>query len=154
GDPGPGPTAAAGATGRARPRTTHPHGPELVMLCLAQPITPPDARRRGMVLLVVITMLTLFAVVGLSFVYYAESEATSAKLARESETLVRPDVDPELALSLFLNQLVYGVRDDEAGAYSSLRGHDLSRGVYGLNYEFQPDGSVLLGVNETPFNGT
>src|SRR5262245_24107611 len=124
------------------------------MLSLAQPVTPAAGRRRGMVLLVGITLLTLFAVVGLSFVYYAEAEATSAKLARESETLVRPDVDSELALSLFLNQLIYGVRDDETGAYSALRGHDLARGMFGLNYEFQPDGSVLLGTNETPFNGT
>ena len=45
------------------------------------------ARRKGVILLVVITLLTLFAVVGLTFVLYAESEATSARTFREAQNL-------------------------------------------------------------------
>jgi len=43
-------------------------------------------RRRGMILLVVLTLLTLFAVVGLSFALYAESEATGSRIHREAQT--------------------------------------------------------------------
>ncbi len=123
------------------------------MLPLAQPL-PPATARRGTVLLVVITLLTLFAVVGLSFVYYADSEATSSRYFREAQALTAPDVEPELALAFFLNQLIYGARDDDSGVYSALRGHDLLRGVYGLNYEFGTSGEILLQANELPFNGT
>src|SRR5262245_6008882 len=124
------------------------------MLHLTQPLAPRGGRE-GMVLLIVITMLTLFAVVGLSFVYYAEAEATSSSFFRQSESLYAPDTDPELALSLFLNQLIYGVRDDESGVYSSLRGHDMLRTMYGLDYDIDPaTGNLLLGVNEQMFNGT
>jgi CHASE1-domain containing sensor protein len=58
--------------------------------------------RPGVILLVVITLLTLFAVVGLAFVLYAQSEANAARLAREAETLTRPDADPEQLLGYFL----------------------------------------------------
>ena len=43
-------------------------------------------RRRGVVLLVVLAMLTLFAVVGLTFVYYAESEANQAANQKQCQT--------------------------------------------------------------------
>jgi hypothetical protein len=100
--------------------------------------------RRGAVLLVVITMLVLFAAVALAFVYYAQSEATASRYGRESQTAFRPDLDPELALSYFLSKLLYGDADDATGVYSALRGHDLSRLVYDWN-----DATF----NTTPFNG-
>ena len=40
-------------------------------------------RRKGIILLVVISLLTLFAVVGLSFVLYSEGSANSARIWRE-----------------------------------------------------------------------
>jgi hypothetical protein len=94
--------------------------------------------RRGIVLLVVITLLTLFAVVGLTFVIYAQAEAGSARAWRESESAQRPDADPELLLAHFLGQLVY----DTTNPFSALRGHSLARTMYG------PAGST------TPFAGT
>ena len=57
----------------------------------------PSGRRPGAVLLIVITLMALFTAIGLSFVYYAEAEATASKLFREGTDLSRPDVDPELA---------------------------------------------------------
>src|SRR5262245_58182583 len=90
-------------------------------------------RRRGVILLVVISLLTLFAVVGLSFLLYANATATAARLSREAQVQGRVDMDPELLFSLFLGQLVYDAPDDERGVYSALRGHSLARGMYGLN---------------------
>ena len=55
-------------------------------------------RREGVVLLMVIAMLALFATVGLSFVYYSESVALTARYARISATSelrdIAPDPDP------------------------------------------------------------
>src|SRR5438477_8912319 len=90
-------------------------------------------RRRGVVLVVILMLLTLFAVVGLSFVIYAGSSATASRLHRESETLTQPDIDPELLLGYFLGQLIYDVPDDAAGAASALRGHSLARTMYGYH---------------------
>src|SRR5262249_2235615 len=101
-------------------------------------------RRRGIILLVVLAFLTLFAVVGLTFVFYADSQATSARAYREAQSLTRPDLDPELLLAYFLGQLIYDCPDDAGGVYSALRGHSLARLMYGFD-----DG----GRNAVPFNG-
>ena len=108
-------------------------------------------RRRGVVLLVVIAMLALFASVGLSFVYYAEAEANIAAVGAQAEATKwgGPDVEPEMLLSFFLGQLMLGTDDkmDLQGnnsLLSSLRGHDLARGMYGYNRH---------ALNVVPFNG-
>lgn len=85
--------------------------------------------RAGVVLLVVISLLMLFAVVGIAFVIYAQAQATTARIHRESESLTRPDLDPELLLAYFLGQAVYDTED----VYSALRGHSLARNMYGYN---------------------
>ena len=51
--------------------------------------------RRGVILLVVIVLLTLFAAVGISFVFYADAEAVSARVFREAVGQDRPDRNPE-----------------------------------------------------------
>lgn len=104
-----------------------------------------NSRRRGIVLLVVMALLSLFAAVGIGFVIYAESAATSAKYNREAYAPTQPDVDPELILNYFLSQFIY----DTDNLYSSIRGHSLGRSLYGLNYD-----GAALGQNETPFDGT
>src|SRR5260370_29088937 len=100
--------------------------------------------RRGVMLMVVLALLALFAVVGVSFVYYADAEAKAARISLEAEIQSRPDMNPELLLAYFLGQLLYDV-DDQAGAYSALRGHSLVRLLYGYNDQ---------DLNGTPFNGT
>jgi hypothetical protein len=95
------------------------------------------------ILLVVLALLTLLALVGLSFVMYADSEATSARIAREAESVA--DANPDLLIGWFLGQFLYDVPDDVGGVYSGLRGHSLARLTYGYHDE---------AVNATPFNGT
>src|SRR5438105_14116252 len=94
--------------------------------------------RDGVVLLVVISLLVLFALVGIAFVVYAESQANTSRIWREGEALEQPDMDPELLLSAFLGQLLY----DTDNPLSALRGHGLVRNMYG-----QPGTTI-------PFNGT
>jgi hypothetical protein len=86
-------------------------------------------QRQGVVLLVVIAMLTLFAAVGLAFVFYAESEATAANLTVQAGSKSAPDADPELLLSYFLSQFIYGTNNPG----SAIRGHDLGTTMFGNN---------------------
>src|SRR5579871_3295957 len=108
------------------------------------------APRPAVILIVVLILLALFALVGLSFVVLADSIAQASRLAREAESPLLSDVDPELLLSYFLGQLIYDA-DDRTGIYSALRGHSLARTLYGLNYD--PVSNHLL-PNNVPFNGT
>jgi hypothetical protein len=96
--------------------------------------------RRGVVLLIVITMLALFATVALAFVFYAESESTGAALTRQAQVRTWPDSDPELLLSFFLRAAIYG--DDNV--YSALRGTEMARLMYGYN---------PYGANASAFSG-
>jgi len=100
--------------------------------------------RRAVILMVVLSLLTLFALVGITFVLYADAEATAARVFREAETAQAADVNPQEALAFFLGQLIYDVPDTAAGAASGLRGHSLARTMYGYQYP---------GLNVVPFNG-
>src|SRR5579883_2344991 len=116
-------------------------------------------RRPGVILLVVLALLTLFAIVGISFVLYAHAVATSSRYYRESQSESRPDIDPELLLNYFMGQLLFDVPDDERGVYSCLRGHSLARNMFGLDYQVTVDPdtgdqTVLYDRNDVPFNGT
>ncbi|HXG12395.1 MAG TPA: hypothetical protein VNK04_21745 [Gemmataceae bacterium] len=114
------------------------------------PVAEP---RRGMILLVVLLMLLLFAILGLSLVFYADAEATAARAYRDAQAKGTADIDPEALLAYFLGQLIYDVPDDERGVWSGLRGHSLARNMFGLNYELAPDGTLRLRNNDVPFNG-
>jgi hypothetical protein len=111
----------------------------------------PKLTRRGVVLLVVIALLALFSAVGLSFVYYADSESTSSQFYRESTTNLQSDINPEMLLSYFLGQMIYDA-DDYTGVYSALRGHSLWRNMYGLNYPNDPNNSAYSGIGRLHYN--
>ena len=132
---------------------------------LQMPLSSPATCRRAdlrqaMVLLIVIVMLTLFAVVGLAFVFYAEAESTAAMGSRDAAQYRAPEVDPESAMAIFLGKFLYGDRDDVQGVYSALRGYDLMRGVYGTDYNFiagptptSPQ-QMQMYCRSAPFSGT
>lgn len=89
---------------------------------LRSPASPP---RRGMILLVVLVLLTLFAIVGVAFVTFSENQTTTASYQKSQETENRPD--PDLLLGYVLNQLVF----DTGKGDSALRTHSLMRNMYG-----------------------
>jgi hypothetical protein len=109
--------------------------------------------RRGVILLVVLALLTLFAIIGIAFVLYASAASTSAQLQREGEAPSRPNLEPELLFSYFLGQLLYDVPDNDQGVYSGLRGHSLCRSMFGYNYKIGLDGTVQPEPNDVPFKG-
>jgi hypothetical protein len=116
---------------------------------------PHGARRRGVILIVVLSLLTLFAVLGLAFVLYADSSALSSNVAKQAENQTPPDMDPEQALALFLGQCIYDVMDDDTGVHSSLRGHSFSRNMYGWFYPAAANSQAApWPINDKPFNGT
>jgi hypothetical protein len=97
-------------------------------------------RRPGMVLLIVMALLALFATVALSFVFYADSAAVASQMNRASMQQQQSDLDTELLAAYFLNQLLY----DTDNIYSAMRGHSLARSIYGYNPKR---------LNFTPYNG-
>src|SRR5262249_2052556 len=109
-----------------------------------------EPRRRGVILLVVLALLTLFAALGLSFVLYADAEARAARLRADAEDAWRPDMEPEQLFAFFLGQLIYDVSDDEALS-SALGGHSLARGMYGCNGG--PAAQSQPAANLVPYNG-
>src|SRR5205823_701826 len=85
----------------------------------------PAPSRRGVVLLIVVILLALFAVVGLSFMLYAESEATASRIYRESQAITNKnlaDIPAKDLLNYAMGQLLYDCRDDGSDVYSAMRG--------------------------------
>src|SRR5262245_43038743 len=95
----------------------------------------PRGKRRGVVLLVVITMLSLFAVVGLSFVFYAEAEAVASRYGNQSEQPLQPDVSAEMLLNYFLKEAIY---DTDPSSTSALKGKSMAVNLYGGPGKFIP----------------
>ncbi len=87
--------------------------------------------RRGAILLIVLTLLALFAVVALSFALYAESEALAARIRREAMS-VAANPDPLPAANGFLQQMLFTPASDIGpDTLSALRGHEMARLIYG-----------------------
>jgi hypothetical protein len=108
--------------------------------------------RKGIILIVVLALLTLFAIVGLSFVFYAQSEADASRIFREQSTLRSLDDSPDRLWSFALSKLIYDEFDDTSGIYSGVRGHSLARSMYGFDNYI--DANNLFEPNLIPFNGT
>jgi hypothetical protein len=109
-----------------------------------------------MILLIVVLMLALFLVVGLSFVYYAESASTGSRIYREAQAPDAADIPPETLLAFAIGQFIYDVPDDMNGALSAMRGHSLARLVYGWNYVGSTNNPMLPDAMHTnnPWDAT
>lgn len=110
--------------------------------------------RAGVILLVVLALLTLFAALGVAFVLYAETMALAAEQRSAALTPTRGDVDPDLLLAYFLGQFLFDAPDDAAGVYSALRGHSLGRSLYGGNGGPASRAGAQPAANLVPFSGT
>ena len=74
-----------------------------------RPLNPPRTRRRAAILIVVLALLALFAVVGISFVFYADGEANAARVHREGTAAPEPGPpDAGLAVNGFLGAFIFG----------------------------------------------
>ncbi len=99
-------------------------------------------RRRGSILLVVITLLALFAAIGLLFALSASNQATINRMNREAEANAGDKTDVESALNppdyadRALMYMIYGSRDnDPQGVQSGLRGYEFGRTMYGQPHD-------------------
>src|SRR3954451_18281789 len=93
---------------------------------------PPATSRRGAILVVVLGLLALFAVVGISFVFYASSEADSARIHREGQS--RADAGPpdgNEAVNAFVGSFIYDTGDTGTYLLNAMRGHSLAATMYG-----------------------
>lgn len=127
-------------------------------------ISQKRAARRGVILLVVITLLALFAIVGIAFIYYAQAKADSSRVFRETQ---QPGAFDTAGLTLqqlfddYLRQWIYDVSDQPTtpgtlppGAFSAMRGHSLARTLYGWNDGSDPTAPLATCPNTQAFNGT
>jgi len=120
--------------------------------------------RKGMILLVVVAFLALFSVMGVTYIIYADSQLrqttddVNGQDVRQNP-LKMVDLDPNFILNFFLERFLYDQSDvtlNSAGAvtnvtpdsvYSALRGHSLSRNMFGWN-------DTANALNDKPFSGT
>ena len=114
--------------------------------------------RKGMILLVVVAFLALFSVMGITYIIYADSQLrqttddVNGQDVRQNP-LKLVDLDPSFILNFFLERFLYDQADISAtsatpdSVYSALRGHSLSRNMYGWN-------DTANALNDKPFSGT
>src|SRR5690349_4467988 len=107
--------------------------------------SPQPNQRQGVILMVVLAMLALFAIVGLTFVLYAQNSHTRANnfsmawqlpfrdTPTTGGTTPPPDVSPDLLFRWALGQLIYDVDYTSTGVQSAIRGHSMARTMYGYN---------------------
>ena len=121
--------------------------------------TKTDVKRSGMILLIVVAFLSMFLVVGTTYLLVADSIRRTSDFDlnatdKRSDYALMPDIDPRYMFDFALGQILYDVVDptlfDVATGKilttnSSLRGHSLARDIYG--------GYKAAGGNDRPFQG-
>ena len=120
--------------------------------------TKSDVKRSGMILLIVVAFLSMFLVVGTTYLLVADSIRRTSDFDlnatdKRSDYALMPDIDPRYMFNFALGQILYDVVDPTFDATtgkilttnSALRGHSLARDIYG--------GYILGGVNDRPFQG-
>lgn len=123
---------------------------------LARSTRRPHRRGTSFVLIVVV-MISFAAAVGVAFALFAGQALRMAQTHKEAQggggvPLARAP-EPTGTLNRFLGALVFGVGgDSDEDVTNALRGHELSRSMYGGNLELLPGGSNPVGIT-TPWNG-
>src|SRR5437016_926035 len=99
---------------------------------MRRPLSPEMSWRRGVILMVVLALLALFAIVGLTFVLYAQSNHRSSTIFRDAWQVylrggsdggsggayVPPDIPPAELFRWGLGQIIYDVDDGPGGVQS------------------------------------
>lgn len=118
--------------------------------------TKTDVKRSGMILLIVVAFLSMFLVVGTTYLLVADSIRRTSDFDlnatdKRSDYALMPDIDPRYMFNFALGQILYDVADPVlvggkvVTTNSALRGHSLARDIYG--------GYILGSVNDRPFQG-
>jgi len=121
--------------------------------------TKTDVKRSGMILLIVVAFLSMFLVVGTTYLLVADSIRRTSDFDlnatdKRSDYALMPDIDPRYMFNFALGQILYDVVDPTKfdattgkllETNSALRGHSLARDIYG--------GYNVLGGNDRPFQG-
>ncbi|MBL8821144.1 MAG: hypothetical protein JNJ77_01055 [Planctomycetia bacterium] len=97
--------------------------------------------RQGIILLVVLALLTLFASIGVAFVYFSEAEVNKSAGQKTGETVKLPDAD--LLFNIVLKQIIFPTNNTS----SALFAQSLLENMYGRT---TPNGPA----NISAFNGT
>jgi hypothetical protein len=119
--------------------------------------TKKNVKRSGMILLIVVAFLSMFLVVGTTYLLVADSIRRTSEFDlnatdKRSDFALMPDIDPRYMFNFALGQILYDVSDPVlvgtkvVTTNSALRGHSLARDIYG--------GYILGGVNDRPFQGS
>ncbi len=102
--------------------------------------------RRGAILVVVLALLALFAVIGITFVYYASTEAEIARVFKNGQSDTGPTVSTNAtidnqggsAVDAFLSSWIYDINDNHnllsptgTDLLNVLRGHSLAATMFG-----------------------
>ncbi|MFP6602860.1 MAG: hypothetical protein VB862_10065, partial [Pirellulaceae bacterium] len=95
-------------------------------------------KQRGVVLLVVVSMLVLFVLIGVTYAIVATQYRRGARIVSRTKQL---GVDPEQ----HLDSALYQVLRDTRSRSSVLRGHSLLRDMYGdsVRGKINADGTIL-----------
>jgi hypothetical protein len=95
--------------------------------------------RRGIILLVVLALITLFASIGVAFVYFSEEEVTKAADQKAAEVIKLPDAD--LMFNYVMRQVIFPTNDNNSVLFT----HSLLENMYGRS---------AAGVSSiAPYNG-
>ena len=111
-----------------------------------------DVKRSGMILLIVVAFLSMFLVVGTTYLLVADSIRRTSDFDlnatdKRSDFALMPDIDPRYMFNFALGQILYDVADPGIGTTNSaLRGNSLARDIYGSYIEG--------GLNDRPFQRT
>jgi hypothetical protein len=82
-------------------------------------------QRSGIILLVVLALITLFASIGVAFVYFSEQEVTKAADQKAGETIKLPDAD--LLFNYVMRQIIFPTNNNNSALFT----HSLLENMYG-----------------------